>query len=400
MVELGSGTDIGFACQANSAEPLCQLAIRPATGATGSHSSSSVISGQTTPSRNSRGNLTLEFLGNQYFLFKEDASAAKPLGVDHLGHPFLRPSLDRSLELWNVSTRPEKGSYRFYGADENKSNPQQIQCITLSELIGITIVCAGRVIYAIHGHKNHHSSAIDTYLSLSPSAQKVALLLYFPLNPGSETIDEVWVRESLPFPERNRTIMLRTSQRTQIFGPNDQDQRCHYFPLAYGLATSLLYHVPASGNPISVFGAVSTSPSLPTALEPNAVFNGGGTPSMYRSQASLKDVAHIEAYIHVLEGNRCSGILVKHEDGREEALGQRRFGLSNVQTISISRPSQIHYKPFQTSNGHWHLKLIFSTLDNPNIVDTDKGWITQVMTGIAVWSFDWRNEQLQFPSLY
>jgi len=120
---------------------------------------------------------------------------------------------------------------------------------------------------------------------------------------------------------------------------------------------------------------------------------------MYRSQASLKDVAHIEAYIHVLEGNRCSGIMVKHDDGREETLGQRRVGLSNVQTISVSRPSQIHYRPFQTSNGHWHLNVIFSTLDNPSIVDADKGWITQVMTGIAVWSFDWRNDQLQFPPL-
>ena len=51
----------------------------------------SVISGQSISSQNSRGNcaqaskLPLEFLGNQYLLSKEDASAAKPLGVDHLG---------------------------------------------------------------------------------------------------------------------------------------------------------------------------------------------------------------------------------------------------------------------------------------------------------------------------
>ena len=43
---------------------------------------------------------------------------------------------------------------------------------------------------------------------------------------------------------------------------------------------------------------------------------------MHRSQASLKDVAHVELYIYILEDDRCSGILIKHNDGREEALGQ------------------------------------------------------------------------------
>lgn len=67
---------------------------------------------------------------------------------------------------------------------------------------------------------------------------------------------------------------------------------------------------------------MSTSSSLPAPSEPNAVFNGGGTPAIYRSQASLKYIAYIEAYIHILEGAKYSRILVKYDDGREEALGQ------------------------------------------------------------------------------
>jgi len=50
-----------------------------------------IISGQVNPSRNSRSNYvqagkpTLEFLGNQYLLFKEDAGTVKLFNVDHLG---------------------------------------------------------------------------------------------------------------------------------------------------------------------------------------------------------------------------------------------------------------------------------------------------------------------------
>ena len=84
---------------------------------------------------------------------------------------------------------------------------------------------------------------------------------------------------------------------------------------------------------------MSTSLSLSAPSEPNIVFNGGSTSAIYRSQASLKYITHIKAYIHILEGAKYNRILIKYNDGRKEALGQRRVGLSNIQTISISRPS-------------------------------------------------------------
>ncbi|RFU33319.1 hypothetical protein B7463_g2988, partial [Scytalidium lignicola] len=225
--------------------------------------------------------------------------------------------------------------------------------------------------------------------------KKYALLRYFPLNKGHETVNQIWVRETQHFPERTRTIMIRTSQRTEIFGLDNSDRRSNYIQLTCGATTALLYHVPAYGDPISVFGAVSQSPALQPTSESPEVPNGRDMPSMYNSQASLRNVASVELYIHILEDARCSGILITHDDGREEALGQRRIGLPNIQPISISRPSQIHYRRFQTSNGHWRLNIMFSTDDNPRIVDVDDGWLGQSMMGTAIWSFDWCNDQFR-----
>jgi hypothetical protein len=117
---------------------------------------------------------------------------------------------------------------------------------------------------------------------------------------------------------------------------------------------------------------------------------------MNSSQASLEDVEHVEFYIHTLEDFRCSGILVQHDDGRKEALGQRRVGLPNIQTISIWRPSQMHCKRFQTSDGYWRLNIMFSTPHNQRLADADEGWQSQDMAGTAMWFLDWRNDKLQF----
>lgn len=129
-------------------------------------------------------------------------------------HPFLRPSENQQLELWDVARRPEVGSYRFHGVVENKYNPQQIRCIRFSDCVGLSFICAGRVVCGIHAHRNHHASAADTFLSLSLSAQKVALLQYFPLNADHEIINGVWVRESEPVILHSRAIMVMNSNFT------------------------------------------------------------------------------------------------------------------------------------------------------------------------------------------
>jgi len=56
----------------------------------------------------------------------------------------------------------------------------------------------------------------------------------------------------------------------------------------------------------------------------------------------------------------------------------------------------MYYKRSQTSNGYWRLNVMFSTNDDPRLVDVDEGWFNQVMAGTAMWFFDWRNDQLQF----
>jgi hypothetical protein len=106
-------------------------------------------------------------------------------------------------------------------------------------------------------------------------------------------------------------LQICTSQRTEIFGPNGNDPRCRYVQLACGITTSLLYHDPAFGDPISIFGAVSPSPTLQPIPEPPKALNRGYAPSMHCSQASLNDVEHVELYVHTLEDFRCSGNLGK-----------------------------------------------------------------------------------------
>jgi hypothetical protein len=117
---------------------------------------------------------------------------------------------------------------------------------------------------------------------------------------------------------------------------------------------------------------------------------------MHHSQASLNNVAYVELYIHSLDAS-CNGILIKHKDGREEALGQRRVGLSNIQTTTVLTPSRMYHKRFRTSNECWRLKVIFSTLDEPKIcMDRDEGWLSNNMVGTITWNFDWKNDELQF----
>ncbi|KAH8808909.1 hypothetical protein F5884DRAFT_385966 [Xylogone sp. PMI_703] len=357
----------------------------------------------------------VEFLSNQYATFR-DIGEIESIGVDHLGvrlnsndcpwyvqnheldlcykYPFLRPSLSRPIELWDVP-RPPNGRYTFYAANnKDKPNPLQIRCINLSDLVGLTFFCSGRAIYAIHAHKNSRSFALDTYSRLTPTVQKYALLRYFPLNTDQETINEVWVRESQPFPERTRILMMRTSQRTEVFGPEGGHRRSNYAQLMCGPPTALLYHVPACGETISVFGVASHSLASRKNPESPVIPYRGNMSLMHHSQASLEDVAHVELYIHPLEYARCSGMLVTHDDGREEALGQRRIGLPDIEIVSMSRPGRLHYRRFQTPNGHWRLKVIFSTDNNPRTVDANDGWFSQSMMGIVTWSFDWRNDQI------
>jgi hypothetical protein len=116
---------------------------------------------------------------------------------------------------------------------------------------------------------------------------------------------------------------------------------------------------------------------------------------MHCSQASLKHVEHVELYIHPLEDFICSGILIQHYDGLQEALGQRRVGLPGVETTTISRPSQIHYQPFRTADGHERLKIMFSTSDGPGLVDSEKSWHSRPMLGTATWSFNWIDDVLR-----
>ncbi|RDL36495.1 uncharacterized protein BP5553_05847 [Venustampulla echinocandica] len=359
----------------------------------------------------------LDFLDNQYMVSEKDAGVAEPLGVDYLGvrmvsdnspwylqtkdvelryqYPFLRPLLNRQLEMWDVPKLPDDGSYRFHSPDENKSNLKQIRSINFSGLTGLTFLCGSKAIYAIHKHQTHHSSALDTFLSLSPVIKRIVVLLYFPFDIGREIINQIWIRETYPNHTSSRTVMIRTSQRTLNFGPNGHCQESYYFQLTDGPTTSLLYHVPASGQPISVFGAASKSLARYPSPKPPVIPEIGEVANVHRTRVSLKDVAHVEVYTHILQ-NICSGILVKYDDGREESLGQRRAGLPGVQTILVSKPSQLHYKRFQTEDNNWRLNIIFSTCDSPKTVDAEEGWLSQAMGGEVAWSVSWRSDQLHF----
>ncbi|KAH8800817.1 hypothetical protein F5884DRAFT_539499 [Xylogone sp. PMI_703] len=157
-----------------------------------------------------------------------------------------------------------------------------------------------------------------------------------------------------------------------------------------GPTTALLYHVPACGDPISVYGAASHSPALRRKAKSPTVPGSGDMPLMHHFQASLQNVARVEFYIHPLEDTRCSGILITYEDGREQALGQRRIGLPNVEIISVSRPCRLHFKPFQMPDGHWRLKVMFSSDNSPRSVDADDGWFSQFMMGAVRWSLSRR----------
>jgi len=75
---------------------------------------------------------------------------------------------------------------------------------------------------------------------------------------------------------------------------------------------------------------VSTSSSLLITSELNVVFNKKGTLIIYRSQASLKDIAYIKAYIYILKGVKYNRILIKYNNKREEAFSQRRISISNI----------------------------------------------------------------------
>lgn len=113
---------------------------------------------------------------------------------------------------------------------------------------------------------------------------------------------------------------------------------------------------------------------MQSALESSEIPDTGDPKSPYRTEISLKDIVHVEVYTHPLEeGARCSGLLVRHSDGRQEALGQRRVGLPDIQTTSVSRPSQMHYRRFKNSNGHWRVNIMFSTNGSPRVVDVDQG---------------------------
>lgn len=124
--------------------------------------------------------------------------------------------------------------------------------------------------------------------------------------------------------------------------------------------------------------------------------------SAYRNQASLVDVIYVELYTHPLENNKCSGMLVRHSDGREESLGQRLAGLPDVVTTSVSNPAHIHHKALSwrsPSGDHQrHVKLAFSSPDSPETLEVKEDYGTEAMDGVVVWYIEtaWWHDEIHF----
>jgi hypothetical protein len=190
------------------------------------------------------------------------------------------------------------------------------------------------------------------------------------------------------------TLQICTTKRVQTFGPNPGNKNRKHTQIACAPVQSLIYNTPQAGRPISTFGAISPEPKMEPS--PKIPQSPRTMPvGVNSSRASLEHVQHVKIYIGRRAPYKCVGMLLTYQDGRAEALGQRPVGFPDIQTVLVNLPLQIHYSSWQVE-GHWCLRIYFSTPEKVQGLDHRRGWSTRNMKGSVWWALAVENDYLQF----
>lgn len=156
-----------------------------------------------------------------------------------------------------------------------------------------------------------------------------------------------------------------------------------------GPICSLLCHDPEPGYPILKLGVSCRSKEqlLGEPKRSSSIEYPFSSKHIYHSQASLEGVHSVECFLGGTEmdglAQPCVGVILEYANGRRNALGECRVGISK--SINILAPTMLHLKPANEEglhSGAW-----FTSSEREAEARQSLGWEGRRMGGTLVWWF-------------
>ncbi len=177
--------------------------------------------------------------------------------------------------------------------------------------------------------------------------------------------------------------------------------------LSNGPISQLVYEDPEAGLPILYFGAYcSVAVNAPKSV-PNkrleATDNRIKAGEFFYSDASLENVAQALLFLNNdvvdengLRSEYCIGILITYNDGRKEAVGQCRIGVSS--SIEYLCPTIFHWKETVLGQDVFGVNVRFSSKHSKFEAPDGARWQDTRMVGLVKWWFNHASVILDFET--